>query len=271
MAAVELELPPIVPWAQWYPKEERTIKQGWHILFCGPTQSGKTTLCRMVSRIHEYVIVFGTKPVDKSLDAYVADGYVRIDHWPPTPSDIRKSRAQNDGAVRLLLWPKMKQYVDLKRHRATFAKCLEQVFVDGKWCLVIDEGLWVAGKDGLDLGDLMSGLAYGSASNEVSMHLLVQRPANLPVITWSSCMQALLFHQGRTDDVRELASLGTVDPKAAVVAMRTMNLRPYPDGRPVDLDAPEQLQVRRFLDLPCRGGARWSISEVDRALVMPGV
>jgi hypothetical protein len=76
------------------------------------------------------------------------------------------------------------------------------------------------------------------------MHLLVQRPAYVPPITWMSCMQSLIFHGGNTRDIRELASLGTYPPREAEQAMR-------------------QLKGRQFLDLPCRGGREWSVSEVD--------
>lgn len=218
--------------------------QGLHILFDGPTQSGKTVLCRLVSRFHSYNVVFGTKPVDPSLDAYVKDGYVRIDHWPPTRNEIKKSTEMNNGAVRMILWPKIKTRADLRRFRPVFAKALEMIFIEGRWCFIVDEGLWLASPKGLDLGQELADTAYACASNKVSMHLLVQRPAYVPPITWMSCMQSLIFHGGNTRDIRELASLSTYDPREAAMAVR-------------------QLRGRQFLDLPCRGGREWSVTEVD--------
>ena len=241
MAAEPLPVPPVVPWQTWYAREYAIIKQGFHILFCGPTQSGKTVLCRKVTRLHNYAVVLGTKPRDKSLEAYEQTGYKRIDHWPPTKRDMED---QSKGEQRYLLWPKITRYEDLWRHRPLYKKAMDSIFVDGNWCLVVDEGLWVAGRKGLNLGDELSAHAYGAASNGVSMHLLVQRPANIPPITWGSCMQALVFHGGNTRDIRELASLGTYQPRAAAQAVQ--NLRGH-----------------QFLDLPCRGKADWSVSEVD--------
>jgi hypothetical protein len=233
------------------------------VLFDGPTQSGKTVLCRLVTRLNAYAVVFGTKPVDPSLDAYAAEGYTRIDHWPPTPSDYRKARAagatysyvkdggkrvRSDPAVRFLLWPRIKTRADLRRYRSVYAAAMEGMFIEGRWCFVIDEGLWMASRNGLDLGQQMRDMAYGSASNKVSMHLLVQRPANLPPDCWTNCGQALIFHGGHPDDIRKLASLSVYQPRQAQQAIA-------------------RLRGHQFLDLPCHAGAEWAVSQVDPAAI----
>ena len=80
-----LEAPPVVDWSTWYSKRARIPGQGRHVLFVGPTQSGKTVLCRKLAALRSFVVVFGTKAHDSSLDAYLADGYRRIESWPPKP------------------------------------------------------------------------------------------------------------------------------------------------------------------------------------------
>jgi hypothetical protein len=61
-------------------------------------------------------------------------------------------------------------------------------------------------------------------------------------------MQALIFHSGGVNDLRQLASLGVYPPGDVVSAIST-------------------LEGHQFLDLPCRGGAAWSVSEVDPAFL----
>ena len=242
-----LQAPPEVPWPTWYQDQPRLKVQGEHILFSGPTQSGKTVLCRLVARNRTFVVVFGTKPVDKSLDAYVAEGYHRIDHWPPTRADYRKgAQYWEPGKVRFILWPKIKTREELRKFRGIYAKAMDDIFIDGKWCIVVDEGLWLASPSGLGLGAPLGDIAYGSASNGVSLYVLVQRIANVPPVVWTSATWAEIFHTGRTTDVRELASLGVYPPKTTGEAVR-------------------QLRGHQFLDLPCRGGAEWAITQVDRA------
>lgn len=238
---VDVDAPPVTPWATWYGRKARSWKQGSHQLLVGPTQSGKTLLAHELANLRRFVVVFGTKPVDPSLDAYIADGYKRIDHWPPQRSDFRD---MPDGVAHFILWPKIAKREDLRRFRPVYAKCFDDIFIEGRWTMVIDEGLWMAARTGLDLGKQMGDVAYSTASNKVSMVLLVQRPTNVPPVTWTSCSDALIFHLGRTDDVRELASMGTYDPKIAQTAVR-------------------QLRGHQFLDLPCRGGAEWSVTQVE--------
>lgn len=259
----ELDAPPVVGWREWYARQWRQIhpSEGQHILFDGPTRSGKTVLCRMVARLQAYVLVLGTKPRDPSLDAYLQEGYTRIDHWPPTRDDVRKARGSGATysyvqggrvveapAVRFILWPKITERADLTKYRNVYAKALDSIFVEGNWCVVMDEGLWLASRKGLNLGDSMAAHAYASAGNNVSMYLLVQRPANLPPDCWTNVMQALIFHGGHPDDVRKLASLSVYDPREVQQAIR-------------------RLRGHQFLDLPCRGGAEWAVSEVDPKLV----
>ncbi len=246
-----IESPPeILDWSIFDAQEKAENKQGQHRLFVGPTQSGKTTLARMLARHRKAVIVLGTKPVDKSLDAYIIEGYKRIEAWPPTKKEIQEATLK-DGSVRLLLWPKMTKREDLRKHRDHYLRCMEQVFVEGRWTLVADEGLWLASRRGLDLDGVLADIAYGAASNLVSLYLCIQRPAGLSRVTWSSVTDAYVFHLGVTNDVRELASLGTHDPTEAKRVVQG------------------NLTNRQFLKLPCRGGAVWTISEVDAGAARP--
>lgn len=237
------DTPPRVAWPVWYGEQGRERGQGRHRLFDGPTQSGKTLLARYMARQRDFVVVLGTKPVDASLDAYVADGYTRIDHWPPTPRDFRRGGWDGNEA-RFILWPKIKKRAELRAFRGVYAKCLDDIFIDGRWCIVADEGLWLSARNGLNLGQELGDIAYGSASNDVSLFLCIQRPAGLPRITWASCSDAYIFKTGVTNDLRELASLGTYDPKPVAAAIKRL-------GR------------YEFLALPCRGGSEWAVSRVE--------
>ena len=93
-------------------------------------------------------------------------------------------------------------------------------------------------------------IAFGAASNKVSLYMCMQRPTGMERVTWSSVSDAYIFKCGIIDDIRELAALGTVDPKDAVVAIRT------------------KIRGHKFLHLPTRGqSAGWSISEVDPRVI----
>jgi hypothetical protein len=199
---------------------------------------------RTFARARDYVLVLGTKMRDKEMDAYMAEGYVRIDHWPPRRADYRKGRQTwGDGEARFVLWPQIKNREDLRRFRPVYAAALDSVLVDGGWTVVADEGLWLSDRNGLALGDQLAAIAYTGRSSDVTLMMVVQRPRGVPVNCWSNASYAFLWHVGNTDDARELASLGVTDRRSVQNAVA-------------------QLQGHDFLFLPCRAGMWWAISGV---------
>jgi hypothetical protein len=195
--------------------------------------------------------VLGTKPIDDEMDAYIAEGYTRIETWPPPRKALRPL---SDGSVRLVLWPKIKTREQLRSHRPTFARCLDEVMIDvgrdprthkpGGWTVVADEGLWLMKRDGLALGEQLSAIAYAGRSSGITLMMLLQRPSGVPRDTWANAMHAFVWNHGVTTDTRELASLGTVNPKAVTAAV-------------------ESLRGFQFLYLPCRAGTGWAVSQVQ--------
>lgn len=258
MPIAEREVPPQVPWVPWINAQVANNKaakpgHGIHRLFDGQTQSGKTTLNRIMLRMKRFSVVFGTKPKDSSLDEYITkEGFLRIDHWPPTKKELEKRGPF--GQVKLLLWPQTKRYEDLKSHAELFRQCLRDITVEGGWTLSVDEGLWTCSRKGLNLGEEISQLAIGGASNGLSLHLVIQRPAGIPVITYQSCHHAYLFKSGNTNDIRELASYGSHDTMDVARAIRQLNR-----GNPT--------KGHQFLYLPMTGGSEWGVSEVPQEWV----
>lgn len=194
--------------------------------------------------------MFGTKPKDSSLDRYVTEeGFLRIDHWPPTPRELRYRGSREQ--VKLLLWPKVERYEDLTRHHDLFRRAIRDVSIEGGWTVSIDEGLWVCARRGLNLGEEVSQIAFGGASNGLSLHLVIQRPAGIPVTTYSNCHEGYLFRMGNTNDIREIASYTGYDTLEVAQAIRGLNR-----GNPE--------KGHQFLYAPLVGGRTWEVSEVPR-------
>lgn len=254
--------PRLLSWPAFEAERRSSVTQGMHQLFVGPTGTGKTVLCRVNVRDRLFTVVWGTKKRDPSLDAYIAEGYVRVDRWPPThrldwngkrfvrkPFDHRRE-AKRDGCSRLVLWPELNNRSDLRGHRDDFARCLDDAYRDGGWAIVIDEALWVARRSGLGLDNELADVAYGARSNNVTLYLCMQRPAGIERLTWSSASDAYIFKSGIVDDIRELATLGVDEPRDAVKVMQT------------------QIRGHQFLHIPTRGQAKgWSISMVDPSAI----
>jgi hypothetical protein len=249
LSPLEVLAPPYEDWSTFHPRFQSVWRQGQHCLFVGPAGSGKTVAARTLARDRQYTCALGTKMRDNEMDAYMAEGYYRVDHWPPTSRDYKNGAAEGHwprDTARFVLWPKIAKREDLRRFRPVYAAAFDQMLVDGGWTIVADEGLWLSDRKGLDLGEQLGAIAYTGRSSGVTLMMLVQRPSGVPRNTWSNASYAFVWHSGVTSDVRELASLGTTSPKDVQTAV-------------------QGLQGHQFLFLPCRAGTGWAVSEVDLA------
>ena len=258
-ATQRTDLAPVVPWARFInaqvatkrhskvsvnPKTKRVTVEGIHRLYVGRTRSGKTTLCRIMTRMDKACLVLGTKPNDPSLDDYVnKEGFLRIKQWPPTKKELRMRGPYEQ--VKLLLWPEMKAYGDLKRNRPHYRNALHDIQVEGAWSVVLDEGFQVCRKGGLDLGEEVSEIAYGGAGNGISQSIIIQRPAGVPVIVHEQSHELYQFKSGNLNDLRALASYAGTTPRIFADNLQT-------------------LKGHQFLHAPMVGGREWEISEVPR-------
>jgi DNA helicase HerA-like ATPase len=233
-----------------YVRKDGTVgMDGIHRLAVGQTRSGKTTLLRILARLKRANLVLGTKPGrDTALEAYESEeGYTRIETWPPKNKDLRPRR---DGTVRLLLWPKITTYGQLRSFAPTFRSALHHVIADGNWTTTVDEGLWVCSTKGLDLASEVSEISYGGASNGNSLHVAMQRPSGVPVIIHDQCQESYIFELGNENDLRNMASYSKYSPLDTVNAVRSLNRSGH---------------LHQFLHLPRTGGAgrHWEVTEVD--------
>lgn len=250
------EVPPLVGWDHFITEQagqnardsvgKKGELLGIHRLFVGKNGSGKSTLNKIMLRMKKASLVFGTKPGrDATLEEYVErEGYLRIEHWPPKEKELRVRGPFQQ--VKLLLWPKITHYAQLRNYAPMFRQAAGDISAEGRWTLSIDEGLWVCSNKGLNLGDIISEIAFGGRSNGVSLHIVVQRPSGIPVIIHDQCREGYIFKIGDPNDIRTLA--GGTNYSSREVS-----------------DAIGELDVHEFLHLPMGAEGGWEVSEVPKS------
>lgn len=188
-----------------YTDLQRSMQKEWrpgeHIGLVGPTGCGKTTVLTRLLPIRRYVVVFVTKVHDETIQRGFP-GFERIYQWPPS---IHQER--------VLLWPKPGKTIadTIKIQRDVFRKALDQIFQDRHWCVVFDEQHYMC--QTLRLADENAMFLHQGRSSGLSVVNGTQRPAWVPVVTYSSVTHAFLWRNKHRDDLKRLADLGGIDSR----------------------------------------------------------
>jgi hypothetical protein len=216
---------PQVHWNDFGPWFARQWGQGQHVAIIGPTDSGKSTLAYNLLPIHIWVVIFATKPRDKTLNAMTyspkgvrnkvpAGQYVKLDKWKNL--NMRKY-------PRRILWPNALDLYSSERQRQVFQEALSIIYREGGWTVYLDE-LWFMSAD-LGLTHEVRTYLQQSRSNEVTLVVSSQRPSRIPVEVYDQSRH-LFF--SRDNDERNLSRISGIAWKSRKIIMNYVaNLEPH--------------------------------------------
>ena len=178
--------------------------QGEHLTVVAPTGRGKTTLLSRLLPMRRNVVIFGTKFMDPTFKEF--KGYEVYREWPKrgdVPSHHR----------RIVLWPEYKGTLaeSKKNQQRVFEHALNRIFVDHGWTVVFDEEHYLS-KD-LGFGDEIATYLHQGRSSGLTVVTGTQRPAWVPVVTYSASTHAFLWKNTHAEDMKRLANLGGIDAK----------------------------------------------------------
>lgn len=176
-------------------------EQGEHVFAASPTGGGKTTLFSELLNRRNYVVVFVTKLRDVTIEKEYK-GYKRIQDW----REIRQVKVGQPN--RYLLWPTAANTnaQTLIKQRSVFAHALDRIYLDGGWTVVIDEEHYMC--EMLRLESSIKLYLHQSRSANLSLVNGTQRPAFIPVVTYSASTHAFLWRTTRDSDLKSIAELG---------------------------------------------------------------
>jgi hypothetical protein len=201
---------PRMEWAQFWPKFE--WKQSQHVALIGPNGSGKTTMQIAILPKRTYVAVLATKPSDETLEDLIENhGYDKYAEW----LDV-----DPDKSPRRIIWPNAKKLGAKEEQADIFHKVLERIFIDGRWCVAIDEGYYFARR--LKLSDDMMDYWTQARSSKISFVVGTQRPAWVPLEMYDESTHLFIWRLNERAALQRVSDLGAANADVAKMAIANL-------------------------------------------------
>lgn len=193
---------PRVPWDVFL-RDHFTWEQGEHLALIAPTGQGKTTALMNLLGQQPYVTVFATKPKDVSMDRLISQGYLRMDRWENIPANRVPHR---------VLWPSAARIDSDKTQRAVFEDAFARIYIEGGWCVAIDEGYIISNPKELGLEKYIRKYLTQGRSLGISLAFATQRPVDVPVLVYD---QSTHIFFGRDNDERNLSRMSGISYRSS--------------------------------------------------------
>lgn len=205
---------PRVPWDDFI-RNQFHWRQGEHVGIIGPTGQGKTTLINALLPHQPYVVVFATKPFDKSMDHLInSGGYHRMDKWETLSVDRFPKR---------VLWPNATKLDAIPTQKAVFTDALRRIYVEKGWAVVIDEGWYFTNIFNLET-EIKTYLLQGRSLG-ISLVFATQRPAWVPLEVYDQSTHLFFY---RDNDERNLNRLAGISYRSSsLIRYIVSNLEQY--------------------------------------------
>lgn len=174
--------------------------QGEHVTLIGPTGSGKTTLVLAILHLRRYVVFYGTKPRDKTLDKLAAR-----DGWKIIRSMVKWPRTTPASGSRVIFWPKYATPKDQPAQTAEITAHVESAFTTGGWTLVVDETWWWTNV--LGLKRWLEALWSQGRSIGITLVAGTQRPAFIPLMAYDQATHVFFWRDNDETNLRRISGM----------------------------------------------------------------
>lgn len=183
---------PRVPW-DIFTRDILDWKNGEHVGMIGPTGQGKTTMLINVLPFHPYVVVFGTKPRDDTMNYLELRGYLKMDRWKSIDPVEHPRR---------ILWPDATKMNSGADQRKVFRNAFSKIYREGGWTVALDETWYIINT--LKLDHAVKMFLLQARSLGISLIAATQRPAYIPLEVYDQSTHLFFW---RDNDERNLSRI----------------------------------------------------------------
>lgn len=221
---------------------------GQHVAIMGMNGSGKTTLEHFLLLPRKYILALDAKGYDSSLSAY---GWPRTDKWP-LPHSMRQAVKDGDP-LRVIIGNPARSEKQWASNNVLMRRVLKDVFLQGRWTVLVDEGIIIAHRKFVDAGDTLDRLFITARDRGVSLVYGVQRPsigrtspAGLSAFSQSTWVAVSRTRDERVHDrVAEICGRPKAEMRGLIAALpkycwAILGLDPH---EPIRLVTPPKLKV----------------------------
>lgn len=187
---------PRVPWDRFV-RDVFRWRDGEHVGLIGPTGQGKTTMITNILPLHPYVVVFATKPRDKTMSGLINTGYTKLSRW-------RSLDAQQ--FPRRVLWPNASSLDSDTEQREVFHDAFARIYREGGWTVVIDELWYIVQILKLDK-DVKTYLLQARAL-DISLVCATQRPAWVPTEVYDQSTHLMFWRDNDETNLKRISGIG---------------------------------------------------------------
>jgi len=191
--------PETIPYVEWedFLATKFMWRQSEHVACIGPNGSGKTNLTMHLLPIRKYIVATGTKPRDDVLEGLQKhDGFRRMQEWQELNPQLYPKR---------LIWPDARDLYSAKRQQEVFRNAFAHIYREGGWCIYIDE-LWFFIHH-LRLELEVRTFLQQARSNMISLVVLTQRPAFVPVEVYDQSTHLFFWRDNDERNLRRLSGI----------------------------------------------------------------
>ena len=211
--------PPKVSWSSLRAKLAAEWVPGEHVTIVGPTGSGKTHFAVSLAELCKYVLVLAAKRQDPLVSDLQAHGYIVTRDL----AEIQWTADRDGGPLepvhrRIVYWPSSPEKLNpqqlIAAHTRAFGGALDWADKSGKWCLIVDETLYLA--DHLRLQRELDHVWFQGRSQKLSVIACAQRPSRVPRLAFSSASYLLLAQTNDAGDLERLREISAGFPRGMI-------------------------------------------------------